>query len=181
MIIPYGTLSLTFTNPKHDLIDTPLTAPDGEVHFTLSTMNGMLGRKITTITSTSGLVGTIHWRENSFSLDGVQVPVKDLKTKSGGLLSREREWKWKNWGYKLKYHDWEKELRAVPTHEHAAGNVSFWPYRPLIYKDGDLATIQFPEIMKNEEERLFALMAILYTDMERQDNNMIAGHTGGKV
>lgn len=75
--------ALTFVEKK--LLESPVIA-DGTVHYTTSTTTGFRGRKITTITAASGLVGMINWREKTFVINGVQRKWDDLKRHSAGIL-----------------------------------------------------------------------------------------------
>ncbi|KAJ6529610.1 hypothetical protein B0H19DRAFT_1192913 [Mycena capillaripes] len=174
---------LTFS--KENLIDSAVVGPDGAVYYTTSTTKGLLGRKETTITAASGLLGLINWREKAFVINGVQKEWDDLKERSAGIFRFEREWTWGNKPYKLKYHDLQKELlvrvcyyfnigyaltgQATPTTGNSAGTVRFTIFQPHLLRDNERATICFPPELSDEVERMFLLMAILQTEMHRQD------------
>ncbi|KAJ7144124.1 hypothetical protein C8R44DRAFT_973794 [Mycena epipterygia] len=161
-------IALTFVDQK--LLDSPLVGAEGAVYYTTSTTSGFRGRKVTTIMATSGLVGVINWREKMFIINGVQHDWDDLKSRSGGIFSSERDWNWGNRPYNLKYHDSHKELLATPNFGSAAGTVRFTTYRPHLLHGNEPAVIYFPHQMQDELERMFLLMAILQTEMHRQDN-----------
>lgn len=78
-------IALTFTD--RDLLHCALVGAEGAAHYTTSTTRGVLGRKHTTITAASGLVGTIDWRADLFDINGVQRKWHDIKSKSGGIFS----------------------------------------------------------------------------------------------
>lgn len=78
-------VALTFTDKK--IIDTALVDPTGAVHYTTSTTSGLMGRKMTTISAASGLVGFINWREKVFVINGVRQSWEDLKHRSNGIFS----------------------------------------------------------------------------------------------
>ncbi|KAJ6471095.1 hypothetical protein C8R47DRAFT_1147850 [Mycena vitilis] len=162
-------IPLTFLAEK--LLDTAIVGPEGAVYYTLATTSGFRGRKITTITAASGLSGFINWREKVFIINGVQRDWDELKERSGGLFSSEREWNWGNRPYKLKYHDSHKELLATPTTANVALTVRFTPYHSHLLHDNERAVLYLPQQMQDEIERMFLLMAILHTEMHRQDAN----------
>lgn len=78
-------IALTFVDKK--LLESAVIGPEGVVHYTLDTASGFLGRKISTITAASGLVGIINWREKLFIINGVQQEWEDLEEKTGVLFS----------------------------------------------------------------------------------------------
>ncbi|KAJ7141637.1 hypothetical protein C8R46DRAFT_1046853 [Mycena filopes] len=166
------TLPLTFTGKK--LVDTTIVGPDGGVHYTTSTTHGFLGRKLTTINAASGLVGLINWREKVFIINGVQQKWEDLKERSKGIFSGEREWHWDNRAYKLNWHHSGKELVATPGFSGAAGPVRFTEFKPHLFHDHEPAAIHFPQQMRDEIERMFLLMAILQMEMHKQDQKKSA-------
>ncbi|KAJ7438378.1 hypothetical protein B0H11DRAFT_1935272 [Mycena galericulata] len=160
-------IALTFTE-KH-LLESPIVGPEGAVHYTITTSRGLMGRKATTIGATSGLVGVIDWREETFNINGFQRKIETLKAHAGGILNAEREW---NWGYRpfhLKYHDWHTELLATPKFEPNPGMVRFTPFQSHLLHDNKRAVIYFPYQMQDEFEKMFLLMAILQTEIHRQD------------
>ncbi|KAF7328172.1 hypothetical protein MVEN_02574800 [Mycena venus] len=160
--------ALTFVDKK--LLETPVVGPEGAVYYTTTTTNGHFrGRKITTITAASGLVGFINWRENIFIINGVQRKWDDLKSRSNGIFSSEREWNWGKRPFKLKYHDSHKELLATPTVGSVADTVRFKPYEAHLLAHNEPAAVYFPDQMQDEVERMFLLMAILQTEIHRQD------------
>ncbi|KAJ7247150.1 hypothetical protein B0H12DRAFT_1072991 [Mycena haematopus] len=162
-------IALTFVDKK--LLDTAVVAPDGAVHYTTTTTHGILGRKLTTISAASGLAGSIDWREKVFVINGVQKEWKHLSSHAGGLLSSEHDWNWGNRPFKLKYHDSHKELLATPLVGNVADTVRFTTYHSHMFHDNERAVIYFPYQMQDEIERMFLLMAILQTEMHRQDLN----------
>ncbi|KAJ7657197.1 hypothetical protein DFH06DRAFT_1297888 [Mycena polygramma] len=160
-------IPLTFVDRK--LLDTALVDPNGAVHYTTSTTKGLIHRKVTTITAASGLVGFLDWHEEAFVINGVQREVKHLKSRAGVIFSSEREWNWGNKPYKLKYHDFHKELLATPITGNVELTVRFKAYHPHLFKGNEGAIIYFPHQMQDEIERMFLLMAILETETHRQD------------
>ncbi|KAF8183463.1 hypothetical protein K438DRAFT_1679159 [Mycena galopus ATCC 62051] len=159
--------ALTFTH--EDLLNSSVNAPDGAVYYTTITTKGLRGRKITTVTAASGLVGTINWREKSFVINGVERVQEDLKERSAGIFSSEREWHWGNIAYKLKYHNLKTELLATPTNGDGTGTIRFTPYTPHRFDHPQRATISFTPQLVDENERMFLLMAILQTEVHPQD------------
>ncbi|KAJ7676184.1 hypothetical protein B0H17DRAFT_1238342 [Mycena rosella] len=168
-------MSIALTFGDKQLLQSPVVGPDGAVHYTTSTTRGFRGRKVTTIMATSGAVGTINWREKSFVINGVQRGWGDLKSRSEGIFSSEREWNWANRPYSLKYNRSEKELLATPKLGNMTGSVRFTPYQPHLLHDNEHAVIYFPHQMQDEAERMFLLMAILETEIHRQDQQAAAG------
>ncbi|KAJ7141606.1 hypothetical protein C8R46DRAFT_1361199 [Mycena filopes] len=169
-------LALTFLDRK--LIDTAVAAPDGAVYYTTTSTHGFRGRKITTITAGSGLVGSINWRDDLFVINGVAKKWDQLKSRSGGFLSSEREWNWDGRPYTLKYHNSQKELLATPNYNSVAGTVRFTTYDPHLFHENDRAVLYLPHQMQDEIERMFVLMAILQTEMRRQDKQRGARNVG---
>lgn len=101
---------------------------------------------------------------------------------------REREWNWANRPYLLKYHDSHKELlvrlphlpppkipiltcpiQATPNFGTPAGTVRMTTYHSHLFHDNERAVIYFPLQMQDEIERMFLLMAMLHTEIHRQD------------
>ncbi|KAK7038565.1 hypothetical protein R3P38DRAFT_2906548 [Favolaschia claudopus] len=161
------TLALTFADKK--LLDTAVIGPDGAVHYTTTTTSGLRGRKITTVGAASGIIGFINWRDKTFVINGVPRSWDDLKSRSGGLFSSEREWNWANRPFKLQYHDSHQELLATPLAGNIADTVRFTTSHPHLFHDNDRAMIYFPYQMQDEIERMFILMAVLHTETHRQD------------
>ncbi|KAF8188919.1 hypothetical protein K438DRAFT_1936231 [Mycena galopus ATCC 62051] len=160
-------LALTFVDKK--LSDTPVVDAEGAVHYTTSSTRGFGGRKITTVTAASGLVGLINWREKAFVINGTHRKWDDLRSRSGGILDPTYQWNWGNTPYLLKYHDSHKELLATPAVGNVADTVRFTTYHPRLFHDSERAIIYFPHQMQDEVERMFLLMAILQTEIHRQD------------
>ncbi|KAF7351986.1 hypothetical protein MVEN_01160800 [Mycena venus] len=159
--------TLTFTDQK--LLESAVVDAEGTVQYTTTTTSGFRGRKITTIMAASGPVGVMNWRQKTFTINGVHREWEYLKSRSGGIFSSEREWKWDHRHYKLKYHDSQKELLATPNFANAAGTVRFTTYRSHLFHDNKRAAIYFPSQMEDETEKMFLLMAILQTEIRRQD------------
>ncbi|KAJ6462142.1 hypothetical protein C8R45DRAFT_1178591 [Mycena sanguinolenta] len=169
-------MQLTFADKK--LLDTAIIAPDRGVHYTTTTTSGFRGRKITTIAAASGLVGFINWREKLFVINGVQKQWSHIKSHTGGLFSSEHDWNWGSRPFKLKYQDSHKELIATPVVGNVADIVRFTTYHSHMFHDSERAMIYFPYQMQDEIERMFLLMAILETEIHRQDTNEQAGNIG---
>ncbi|KAJ7144123.1 hypothetical protein C8R44DRAFT_846097 [Mycena epipterygia] len=176
-------MSIALTFVDQNLLDSPVVGAEGAVYYTTSTTSGFRGRKVTTIMAASGLVGVINWREKKFIINGVQRDWDDLESRSGGIFSSEREWNWGNRPYNLKYHDSHKELLATPNFGNAAGTVRFTTYRSHLLHSNEPAVIYFPHQMQDELERMFLLMAILHTEIHRQDDSRIATNAtiGGAI
>ncbi|KAJ6584331.1 hypothetical protein B0H19DRAFT_385046 [Mycena capillaripes] len=156
--------TLTFVDKK--LVDSPLVGPDGAVYYTTTTTHGFRGRKITTIMAGSGLVGAINWRDKTFTINGVQRKWSDLRS---GHFSAwpARKWTWGNGTYKFQWHHMQKEL--VATSEYGGDAVRFTTYEPHLFHKNSQATIHFPDNTQDEIERMFLLMAVLQTEMHKQD------------
>ncbi|KAJ6473306.1 hypothetical protein DFH09DRAFT_1219119, partial [Mycena vulgaris] len=106
------TTALTFVDKT--LLDSPIVAGDGAVHYTTTTTQGFTRRKMTTLMAASGVVGMINWREKTFTINGVQWRWDDLNSRSAGIFSSEREWNWAGKPYKVKYHRSDRELLVRP-------------------------------------------------------------------
>jgi hypothetical protein len=78
-------LALTFADKR--LLRTSLVGPDGGVHYTTTTTHGWRGRKVTTVSAASGLVGFIDWHKKVFEINGVQRKWDELKSRSNGFFS----------------------------------------------------------------------------------------------
>ncbi|KAJ7748386.1 hypothetical protein B0H16DRAFT_1725571 [Mycena metata] len=169
-------LPLTFVDRK--LIDTPVVGPDGAVFYTLTSTHGFRGRKVTTIMAASGLVGIINWREDHFIINGVERKWDQIRARSGGIFSSEREWNWDGRPYTLKYHHSNKELLATPNFNSVAGTVRFTTYDTHLFHENERAVLYLPSQMQDEIERMFLLMAILQTEMHRQDKQRGARNAG---
>ncbi|KAJ6462595.1 hypothetical protein C8R45DRAFT_1027125 [Mycena sanguinolenta] len=158
--------ALTFIDRR--LLETPVIGPEGAVHYTTSTTRGFGGRKVTTITAASGLVGFIDWRKKVFVINDLQWSWSKVRSRSG-FFNPSYEWNWGKRSYNLKYHDSHRSLLATPTSGDVADTVQFRPYRPHLFRDNERAIIFFPHQLQDEVERMFLLMAILQTDIHRQD------------
>ncbi|KAJ7056435.1 hypothetical protein C8F01DRAFT_369925 [Mycena amicta] len=159
--------TLTFSNKK--LVDSSLIGEDGGVYYTTSSTKGAIrGRKVTTIRAASGLVGMIDWRKKVFVINGVEKRFGDVR--SGGFLTnwRGRRWQWSNKMYKVKFQHMQKEILAT-SEDMRSSTVRFTAYEPHLLSKTEQATIQFPHEMQDEIERMFVLMAILQTEMHKQD------------
>ncbi|KAJ7144155.1 hypothetical protein C8R44DRAFT_759544 [Mycena epipterygia] len=174
-------MSIAFTFADQNLLDSPLVGAEGTVHYSTSTTSGFRGRKLTTLMAASGLIGVIDWRKKIFVIDGVQRGWDTLKSRSGGIFSSEREWNWGSRPYHLKYHDSQKELLAKPNFGNAAGTVRFTTYRSHLFRDNEPAVIYFPHQMQDELERMFLLMAMLKTEVDRQDSARRARSNRGNI
>ncbi|KAJ7679643.1 hypothetical protein B0H17DRAFT_1077664 [Mycena rosella] len=160
-------MSTALTFAHKNLLASSIAAADGIVHYTTSTTRGLRGRKSTTIRAADGLVGTIKWRDKTFVINGVQREWRRLKSHSGEIFSSGREWKWGNRPYTLKYHNSHKELLATPT---SGGAVCFTTYQSHLFRGNKRAAIYFLDQLQDEIERMFPLMAILQTEIRRQDD-----------
>lgn len=60
-------------------------------------------------------------------------------------------------------------LQAKPNFGNAAGTVRFTTYRRHLFHSNERAVISFPHQMQDEIERMFLLMAVLKTEIRRQD------------
>ncbi|KAJ7895180.1 hypothetical protein B0H14DRAFT_3634845 [Mycena olivaceomarginata] len=147
-------LALKFADKR--LLRTSLVGPDGGVHYTTTTTHGWRGRKVTTVSAASGLVGFIDWHKKVFEINGVQRKWDELKSRSNGFFSTERQWNWGGRPFKFKYHNSHKELLAIPTKGSDADN----PNTPSCIS---------PHQMRDELERMFLLLAVLQTEIHRQD------------
>ncbi|KAJ7784928.1 hypothetical protein DFH07DRAFT_763541 [Mycena maculata] len=177
-------MSIALTFVAKDLLDSAVVGPEGAIHYSTITSSGMMGRKVTTINSASGLVGMINWREKEFVINGVQRKWDHLKSR-GELFSAyvllvvlavdaddsvsEREWNWGPRPFTLKYHDFHKELLATPNMGNATDTVRFMTYNQHLFHENERATIYFPYQMQDEFEKMFLLMAILETETHRLD------------
>ncbi|KAJ7657206.1 hypothetical protein DFH06DRAFT_1328031 [Mycena polygramma] len=79
-------MSIPLTFVDKTLLETTIVDPDGTVHYTTTTTRGFGGRKVTTITSATGVAGAINWLEKTFVINSVQREVKDIKSRSGGVI-----------------------------------------------------------------------------------------------
>ncbi|KAJ7448610.1 hypothetical protein B0H11DRAFT_2080020, partial [Mycena galericulata] len=166
----HSPMSFALTFVESQLLKSTLIGTDGTVYYTTSTSSGfLLGRKVTTITAASGLVGTIDWRQKVFTIDGVKREWHGLKSRTGGILSSKREWNWGKRPYTLKHRDSNMELLATPSSGNAGGIIRFTTYRSHFFRDNEPAAISFPHQMQDEVERMFLLMVILKTEIHRQD------------
>ncbi|KAJ7210902.1 hypothetical protein GGX14DRAFT_625149, partial [Mycena pura] len=172
-------LALTFLDSK--LLKTSLVGPDGAVHYTTSTTSGLRGRKVTTITAASGAVGVIDWRQKLFTINGAQRAWKELKSNPGGILNSKREWNWGDRPYMFKFNRSEKELLATPTSGDVAGTVRFTTYQPHLFHGNEPAVLYFPHQLHDEIERMFLLMAVLKTEIQREDTNNAAAASAATV
>ncbi|KAJ7895179.1 hypothetical protein B0H14DRAFT_2681537 [Mycena olivaceomarginata] len=162
-------MSTAFTFANKDILKSALVSPDGAEHYATSTTSGFRGRKVTTVSAASGLVGSIDWRGKLFSINGLEVaPGGDSQHVRA---FREREWNWGNRPYRLKFNFSEKELLATPTVGSDSDTVRFTPRHPHLVHDNERAVLYFPHQLQDETERMFLLLAVLQTEMHRQDMN----------
>ncbi|KAJ7141607.1 hypothetical protein C8R46DRAFT_1318092 [Mycena filopes] len=166
--------ALTFARPT--LLESPVVAPDGNVHFTTSSTHGSHGRKRTTVTAASGRVGVINWRDDLFIIDGVEKKCDEPKAHTGGAFGSERVWTWAiERPYMLKYDNATREVLATPNFSGVAGPVHFKVYDPALGQENEnenenAAVLRFPAEIQDETERMFLLMAMLQTEMLREDS-----------
>jgi len=59
--------------------------------------------------------------------------------------------------------------KATPNFGNPAAAVRFTPYHSHLLHDSERAVIYFPHEMQDELERMFLLMAVLQTEIHRQD------------
>ncbi|KAJ7060927.1 hypothetical protein C8F01DRAFT_177465 [Mycena amicta] len=163
-------MSIAYTFRGQDLLNTNIVGPDNIVYYTTQTTSGFRGRKVTTIQGMNAS-GVIDWRAEHFILNGVERKWDDLKHRSGGIFSSEREWIWGDCPFILKYHHSHTELLATPNFRSTTGTVRFTPYQGHLLRDNEPATISFPFEMQDASARMFLLMAVLQTDIHRQDEN----------
>ncbi|KAJ7748329.1 hypothetical protein B0H16DRAFT_1888431 [Mycena metata] len=180
-------LALTFMDRK--LTDSVVVGPDGGLYYALSTTHGFRGRKIMTITAASGLVGIVNWREDVFILNGVEKKWNQIRARSGGIFSSGI-----GRPYTLKYHNSHKELlvrtsvfnvvyipadltgmKATPDLDSTARTVRFTTYDAHLFRKDDPAVLYFPPQTQDEVERMFLLMVILQTEIDRQDVRILPG------
>ncbi|KAJ7035912.1 hypothetical protein C8F04DRAFT_1233415 [Mycena alexandri] len=161
------TLAITFVDRK--LVDSSVIGPDGGVRYTTGSTDGSRGLKLTTIAATSGLVGSINWREELFVINGVEKKWDELKSQSGRKFGPQREWNWDNKPYTFKYQNCAKELLVTPNSSGDVGTVRFTTSDAGSLHENDNAVVYFPEEMQDDTERMFLLIAILQTEMHRQD------------
>lgn len=117
--------------------------------------------------------------------------AEQLRLKLEILSRREREWNWGGRPFKLKYHNSHKEFlvrtgllyfwrrarvrltnppsKAIPTKGSVADTVRFTTHRPHLMHNSQHAVLYFPHQMRDELERMFLLLAILQTEIHRQD------------
>ncbi|KAJ7437220.1 hypothetical protein B0H11DRAFT_631636 [Mycena galericulata] len=167
-------MSIPLTFVDKDIIRTPVAGPDGAVHYTITTTKGMLGRKVTTVTAASGLVGVLNWRDHTFNINGFQRDIDSLRDRTGGIFNSEREWNWDNRPFRLKYHNMQKELLVTPNFEYNPGIARFTPFHRHLLSDNQPAVLYLPYQMQDEFEKMFLLLAILHTEIHRQDQNRAA-------
>ncbi|KAJ7275864.1 hypothetical protein C8J57DRAFT_1505167 [Mycena rebaudengoi] len=109
----HNPMALALTFGDADLANSPLVGEDGSVHYTITTVGGCLGRRVTTICSSRGLEGTIDWRQRTFNVDGLSRPWDTLKSRtSNSMFSSSRTWDCGKNSYILKYDGSSKELLA---------------------------------------------------------------------
>ncbi|KAJ7336800.1 hypothetical protein DFH08DRAFT_939129 [Mycena albidolilacea] len=144
-------LALTFADKR--LLRTSLVGPDGGVHYTTTTTHGWRGRK----------------HKKVFEINGVQRKWDELKSRSNGFFSTEREWNWGGRPFKFKYHNSHQELLAIPTKGSVADTMRFTTHRPHLMRNSQHAVLYFPYQMRDELERMFLLLAVLQTEIHRQD------------
>ncbi|KAJ7458147.1 hypothetical protein FB451DRAFT_1564011, partial [Mycena latifolia] len=179
--LPATLMSTTLTFTDRHLLVSSLVGVDGVVHYTTSTTGGNFRGHKTTIVAAgrSGLVGLIDWRGMTFSINGAQRKFNDVRAKSR-TSSSEQEWNWGQRPYKLKYDNAHKELLA--THPFGSADVvRFTPYQGHLLHTTEPAAIYFPPQLQDEEERMFVLMAILETEIEREEKAKKMGDAGNVV
>ncbi|KAJ7437218.1 hypothetical protein B0H11DRAFT_2108187 [Mycena galericulata] len=175
-----STMSIPLTFVDKDIIKTPVVGPDGAVHYTIVTTTGMMHRrKETTVTAASGLVGVLNWRDHTFNINGFQRDIDSLKARTGGIFTSEREWNWGNRPFRLKYHNRQKELLVTPNFEPNPGMARFTPFHGHLFSDNEPAVLYLPYQIQDEFEKMFLLLAILHTEIHRQDQNRAAANGGG--
>ncbi|KAJ7216077.1 hypothetical protein GGX14DRAFT_696445 [Mycena pura] len=173
-----GTTPLTFTD-KH-ILDSGVVDPAGMLRYTTGTTRGFVRRKVTNITGANGIVGTIDWREKAFTINGVQRRWDEVMKKlpGGGRRFRDStyEWNWSSKQYRLEYHNSHKELLATSTASPTTETVRFVPASSVpFHHDGGHAVMYMPPHLEFDQvEEMFILIAILYTDVHRQDMDAAA-------
>ncbi|KAJ7055528.1 hypothetical protein C8F01DRAFT_1158510 [Mycena amicta] len=157
-------LLLTFTASK--LLESSLTGSDGVTHYSIKTTRGLRGRKVTTATSSAGsrVVGSINWRERTFTIEGVKQ----------AWSSQPQECTWgEEFAFVLKYRNALTELvatRATKVNRDSEDtSIPGIKFTRAGAKGGQPATITFPSQISDERERMVALLAILRMETMRQD------------
>ncbi|KAF7305572.1 hypothetical protein HMN09_00810400 [Mycena chlorophos] len=163
--------------------DSAVVGPDQAVHYEISTTRGFMKRKVTTIKSADGVTGSINWREETFTLNGVEKQWDDLQHReTTGIFhipKMERTWNWSERPYNLKYVDRHKELLATPTFP-GGEVVRYNPrrHRPFHAESDTPAVIYFPQNM-DPTERMFLLMVVLRMEFLREAAEAAAAAGGG--
>ncbi|KAJ7055513.1 hypothetical protein C8F01DRAFT_1158487 [Mycena amicta] len=158
-------LLLTFTASK--LLESSLIGSDGVIHYSIKTTRGLRGRKVTTATSSTGsrVVGSINWRERTFTIEGVQQ----------AWSSQPQECTWgEEFAFVLRYRNALTELVAtratkVNPDSEDTSSIPGIKFTRAGAKSNPPATITFPSQISDERERMVALLAILRMETMRQD------------
>ncbi|KAJ7853302.1 hypothetical protein B0H14DRAFT_3654752 [Mycena olivaceomarginata] len=164
--------SLIFT--QKNLLESTLVDSSGALHYTTGTTTGLCGRKVTTITGASA-VGEINWREKTFAIRDVCRGWDALRSRVGVASGSEREWKWDKHVYTLTYVNAYKELLATPTSGPTLTPVRFTAASTHLLHPWEPATITFSPQLRDVQENLFVLMAILQTETMQTDKNHGSG------
>ncbi|CAK5284589.1 unnamed protein product [Mycena citricolor] len=145
------------------------SADDGSRRWTLETTRQTFnGRSKTTIENRAGtLVGTIDWRERVFEIAGSAFGIDVLKRKVSNF-SATRYWRWKSGEeYKVRYSNtddaWQASLATGETVGELKSSIT-----PL-FREPSLPVLRLSSTIRDDEERVFMLMLLVYSEMKRLD------------
>ncbi|KAJ7869792.1 hypothetical protein B0H13DRAFT_2350794 [Mycena leptocephala] len=168
-------MSLDLTFQSKDILNSHLNNGHSNL-YTTSTDRGMLGRKVTSLEmagSLSGSTGKIHWRDKTFELGGKTQKWKELEG-STKWFSLDREWEWSGYTYTVKHahHKW------TVTNSH--GEVAcLTEYKPHLFHDSEHATLRISPEIRDEHQRAFIILVLLYSETKRLDRKKAAAAAAG--
>ncbi|KAJ7670714.1 hypothetical protein DFH06DRAFT_1320637 [Mycena polygramma] len=163
----------TLTFHSFNILDSDLCSDDGQqTIYTTSTVRAR-SRRQTTSLRLAGAPGTldarIDWRRNTFEIAGLRRDMADLRTKQG-TFSSSHYWSWFDCEeYKVKYAAEEDNTWTVFSY---SGTVlaTFTSKIRRILHDNDLPVLRISPRIRDEDERCFVILVLLYSETKRLES-----------
>ncbi|KAK6967096.1 hypothetical protein R3P38DRAFT_837317 [Favolaschia claudopus] len=146
------------------------------VHYTSNTSKNLFARQCTTVEDATGTIrGAIDWKERTFEIMGEggkkeSVDLLKRKDPSQTFATSTRFWRWSSQGeeYKVRYSNSTSTwiVTVLSTGELVSELTSTIE---RVFKSNTLPTWNISRDVRNETERLFILMVLLYSETKRLD------------
>ncbi|KAJ6481325.1 hypothetical protein C8R47DRAFT_595556 [Mycena vitilis] len=161
---------ITLRFDSFNIIDSDLCSDNGQkTIYTTSTVRAR-SRRQTTSLRLAGAPGTqdarIDWKRNTFEIARLKRDMAELRTRQG-TFSSSHYWSWFDCEeYKVKYAAEEDNTWTVVSY---SGTVlaTFTSRIRRILHDDDLPVLRISPRIRDENERCFVILVLLYSETKR--------------